>query len=196
MQPSRTLTAFLLAGIAAVTITACGDDGDIAEEATTTTGTEEDVNPCSPDAPPEETALEGESPTAGATIHDIRAVEYRFEDVPETLAAGQHGFRLIGAGEEFHELALVRVEDDRLIEELLDLPESEQETAIPYLGGVTACPGTTSEALGAELEPGRYALLCFVPVGTTPDLRSDYLLAAYENAPHFTEGMLAEITVE
>ena len=165
-----------------MTITACGDDDDIASETTTTTGAEEVVNPCSPDAPPEETALEGEPPVAGASIHDIRAVEYRFEDVPETLPAGPHGFRLIGAGEEFHELALVRVEDDRPIEELLDLSEAEQETAILYLGGVTACPGTTSEALGAELEPGRYALICFIPVGTTPGLRGDDLLAAYEHA--------------
>lgn len=199
MHPSRTLTALLLTGIAAVTITACGDDdNDIAGETTTTAtaGAEEVINPCSPDAPPEETALEGEPPADGATIHDIRAVEYQFEDVPDTLPAGPHGFRLIGAGEEFHELALVRVEDDRPIEELFDLPEAEQETAIPYLGGVTACPGTTSEALGAELEPGRYALICFIPVGTTPDLHGDDLLAAYEHAPHFTEGMLAEIIVE
>lgn len=191
--------ALLLAAVASFAVAACGNDDPAAGGATTTTAaqeTEEAVNPCSPEAPPEETALEGEPPAAGATIHDIRAVEYRFEDVPKTLPAGPHGFRVVGAGAEFHELALVRVEDDRPIEELLDLPEEEQEKAIPYLGGVTACPGKTSEALGAELSPGRYAFICFVPVGTTPDLRGADLLAAYEHAPHFAEGMVAEITVE
>lgn len=193
MHRPRTLAALLLAG---VVVTATCGDVDTVDKASTPTVAQQDVNPCSPDATPEETALEGGPPVEGATIHDIRAVEYRFDGVPETITAGPHGFRLIGAGEELHELALVRVGDDRPIDDLLNLPEPEQQTAIPYLGGVTACPGTTSEPLGAELEPGRYALLCFVPVGTTPDLRGDDLLEAYEHAPHYTEGMIAEIVVE
>ncbi len=174
---------------------ACGDDDKKAASPPTTVG--ETINPCSPEADPEETALEGDAAPVGATIHHIRGLEYRFDGVPQRLPAGPHGFRLVGAGAEFHEMALVRVESDRPVTELLDLPEKEQEKVIPYLGGVTACPGTTSaEAVGGNLTPGRYALVCFIPVGTTPDLRGADLLAAYEHAPHFTEGMIAEFTVE
>lgn len=179
-----------------VAIVGCGDD-DPPPSASGDDAAEEEVNPCSPDAPAEATALEGEPAAEGAPITDVVGVEYRFEDVPTTLPAGPHGFRLIGEGDEFHELALIRVNDDRPIETLLELPEDEQEEVTEYIGGLTACPGETSEeALGVTLEPGRYALVCFVPVGTTPDLTGDELLAAYENPSHLIEGMSAEIVVE
>ncbi|MBA2281914.1 MAG: hypothetical protein H0W25_11890 [Acidimicrobiia bacterium] len=184
-------------------LAACGDGGSstatTSEADDVAAGAEEEaeVNPCSPEAPAEETALEGEPAAPGAPITDVVAVDYAFEGVPETLPSGEHGFTLSGTGDEFHELALVRVDDDRPVEEIFDLPESEQEAISEYLGGITACPGETSaEPLGASLEPGRYVLVCFVPVGTTPDLRGDALPAAYENPPHFTEGMVAELTVE
>ncbi len=190
----------LVACFAGMLAVACGDDNPPSANGSVTTvaeGEAEEINPCSPEAPPEETALEGDPVAVGAPITDIVATEYRFDEVPATLPAGPHGFRLIGEGEEFHELALIRVDDDRPVVDLLELSEDEQEEATTYIGGVTACPGKTSpEALGVDLEPGRYTLLCFVPVGTSPDLEGDDLLDAYENDPHFTEGMVAEFTVE
>lgn len=199
-------TVLVAAGLFA-SLAACGDDDptpSATADATTTSpptsaagSADEEIKPCSSEAPAEAVGLEGDPAEPGAPIVDVVAVEYAFEGVPATLPAGPHGFRLIGEGEEFHELALLRVDDERPIAELLELPEEEQEEVSTYIGGITACPQETSpEALGATLTPGRYALVCFVPVGTTPELRGDDLLAAYENAPHFAEGMVAELTVE
>jgi hypothetical protein len=47
----------------------------------------------------------------------------------------------------------------------------------------------------AELDPGRYVAICFVPVGATPEaLESGAPLD--EEDSHFMHGMLAELTVE
>lgn len=184
----RTPFMILLLTATITGLAGCGADGAGSSDAA--------INPCSPEAPPEEIALEGSPAADGATLHDVVAVEYAFTGVPSTLPPGPHGFRLSTEGEELHELALVRLDDDRPLDVLLDLPEDEQEGVVEYIGGVAACPGTTSpEPLGADLEPGRYALVCYVPVGTTPDLRGDELLEAYENPPHYARGMTTEVTV-
>lgn len=178
-----------------------GDQGDeVSTEPTADDragGDDLPVNPCSPDAPAEETGLEGNPPKRGATIVAVSGHEYRFGGLDDSYPAGEYGFTLEGAGNEFHELALIRIADPerRSVAELLELPEDESEAVTEYVGGVTACPGSTSEALGASLEPGRYALVCFVPVGTTPELEGAELAEAYENAPHFTEGMAHEFEV-
>ena len=188
---------FLAAGITLASAS-CDESKPKDDAAASAPSTEEEpVNPCAPGADEEGSAVEGSKAPEGATIHDITAVEYEFRAAPAHLAPGPHGFRLVSAGKEFHELALVRVESDRPVSELLELSEKEQEKLLPYIGGVTACPGKTSQdAVGGVLAPGRYALLCFVPVGTTADLRGKALLAAYEHAPHFTHGMVAEILVD
>ena len=189
---------FMAAGISLLAGGCADDSKPNANSSTEAAATEDEpVNPCAPEADAEGTAVEGSKAPGDAVIHDITAVEYEFQGAPSRLPAGPHGFRLRSAGTEFHELALVRVESDRPVTELLELSEEEQEKAMPYVGGVTACPGATSpEAVGGVLEPGRYALLCFVPVGTTPQLRGKELLQAYENEPHLAHGMVAEITVE
>jgi len=53
------------------------------------------------------------------------------------------------------------------------LPEEEQEKVAEYLGGSVACPGKEAEALGLNLEQGRYSMICFIPVGLTPDVRKE-----------------------
>jgi hypothetical protein len=188
---------FLIAGITLVAAS-CADPPQPRSDSAAGAGPSEKApaNPCGPDADEEGSAVEGSKAPEDATIHDVTAVEYEFQGAPTRLAAGPHGFRLVSAGEEFHELALVRVDSDQPVSDLLELPEDEQAKVMPYIGGVTACPGETSpDAVGGFLQPGRYALLCFVPTGTRPDLRGKDLLAAYENPPHFTHGMVAEILV-
>ncbi len=56
---------------------------------------------------------------------------------------------------------------------------------------------------GSLTEPGRYAIMCFIPIGADP---AEYLAAAQAatseppqvagGPPHFTAGMFAELTVE
>jgi hypothetical protein len=53
-------------------------------------------------------------------------------------------------------------------------------------------------------EPGRYALLCFIPIGADPQEYLDAIAAdgggkpegVADGPPHFTAGMYAELTVE
>ena len=85
-------------------------------------------------------------------------------------------------GTEVHEAVIFRIKDDsnRPIQELLQAPElvppaqqtplsievQEQiEQNLEFRGVAIADPGTSGYAV-ADLDAGRYALVCFIPVGT------------------------------
>ncbi|MCU0275033.1 MAG: hypothetical protein MUE34_17560, partial [Acidimicrobiales bacterium] len=108
-----------------------------------------------------------------------------------------------------HELVVLRLPDteERSIEQLLALPEEEldfladSEPAMVLI----APPGERGQTVvgdGTVLEPGRYAVICAIPVGADP---AEYLEAAQTSdgppdvaggPPHFVEGMFAELVVE
>jgi len=96
------------------------------------------------------------------------AVNYEYQGVPETLEAGQTGLRMENRGTEVHEAIVFRINDDvdTPIRELLDLPEEEAEAVMEFRGAAFAGPGEAGSAV-IDLDPGRYAFVCFVPVGTT-----------------------------
>jgi hypothetical protein len=80
------------------------------------------------------------------------------------------------------------------LEELLALPEEEAMTKATEAGAAFAAPGTIGTGTADLSEPGRYGIVCFIPVGATPDVLQSG--EEPEGPPHFTEGMFAEITVE
>ena len=83
--------------------------------------------------------------------------------------------------------------EERSIDELLALPQEEVEAVVSDVGFVFAPPSLGSWTT-LDLEPGRYAALCFIPVGTTPDVLQSG--APPEEGPgHFMEGMVTEFTV-
>lgn len=92
-------------------------------------------------------------------------------------------------------MAVVKVKEGetRPIADIMQLPEEEQEQAAEYIGGTVACPGKTAEALGLTLEPGRYSMICFIPVGLTPEVRKEG--AEELGPPHFSRGMVKDFTV-
>jgi hypothetical protein len=47
-----------------------------------------------------------------------------------------------------------------------------------------------------DLEPGRYVIACFLPVGATPENMEALESGELQGPPHFTQGMLEEFTVE
>jgi len=126
----------------------------------------------------------------GNENYDVAGVEYAFEGVPETVAAGNVGFTFSNDGEELHEFILARLNDpSQNVEDILKLPEKEAEKSITSVGFLFAEPGG-SDAQTFQLEPGTYGVVCFVSVGTTsPDKRG-------EGPPHALEGMFAQFTVE
>ena len=95
-------------------------------------------------------------------------------------------------------MALVRINDDvtESVHDLLMMPEEEVDTKITFVGGMFAEPGQHA-ATAAELTPGRYAAVCFVPVGSTPEAVAAATAnsSQVEGQPHAMVGMTAEFTV-
>jgi hypothetical protein len=126
---------------------------------------------------------------------DVTATEYAFAGIEETVPAGTSVIRLTNDGTEFHEVALMKVADGetRSVEELLALPEEEVSSVVTDVTFVFAPPGAGSYVT-ADLDPGRYVALCFVPVGATPDALASGT-ALDESQPHAMHGMVAEFQV-
>ena len=128
----------------------------------------------------------------------VTAVDYAFEGIPASLTAGTYSFELTNQGQEQHEMIVFRKADGvtQSIEEIVELPEEESESLVEFAGAGFAPPGESSSAL-IELEAGEYGVVCFIPVGTTADASMEEVEEGGESGPpHFTQGMLAEFTVE
>lgn len=123
---------------------------------------------------------------------EVTAREYEFAGLPGSVPAGVTSFELTNDGDEVHHMVVVRVDDDvdLSVEELLELDEEEAAAYVTFpVEDPLALPGASDHSV-ADLEPGRYVVACFVPVGTTD------LDAMPEGPPHFTQGMVGEFTVE
>jgi hypothetical protein len=126
---------------------------------------------------------------------DVTATNYQFDGIADSVSAGTTVMTFDNKGTEFHEMALVRIDEgeERSLEELLALPEDEVDSLITEKGFVLAPPGAQTY-FTAELDPGRYVAICFVPVGATPEaLESGATLN--EEDGHFMHGMVAEFEV-
>lgn len=122
----------------------------------------------------------------------VSAVDYAFEGVPETLPAGIVTFDFSNEGEEVHEMLMVRYKDaSTTIEDLMKLSDKEAQAKIDFLGASFGPPGAT-DTESKELTPGKYALVCFVPVGST----SPKAARKADGPPHVAKGMSVEFTVE
>ncbi|HEX5696759.1 MAG TPA: hypothetical protein VFZ15_10235 [Acidimicrobiia bacterium] len=133
----------------------------------------------------------------GWQVTDVTAVDYQFETDLSGLEAGYNGFAFANGGTEMHEMALIRFNDDttETIEELLELPEEEAFSKITMPGGSFAMP-EESDTLFVDLEPGRYAIACFLPVGATPENIDALESGELDGPPHFSQGMVQEFTIE
>ena len=134
------------------------------------------------------------------TSVDVTAVDYAYENFPQTTAAGITAISLDNQGAEFHEAAVLRINDgvDATAEELLALPEEEVESMVTFQGAVFADPGASGADIFDLSEPGNYIVACFIPVGATPEAAAVAEGGGPEpdGPPHFTQGMLGEFTVE
>jgi hypothetical protein len=139
----------------------------------------------------------------------IEGVDYGFTNVPDSVPAGTKlGFSNTSSVE-LHELVAFRVDSDVPLEQLLELPPAELEATLGAPVTVMLQPPGAPEPImavgdGTLAEPGRYVLMCFIPIGADP---AEYLAAARGaggkkpegvagGPPHFTAGMVAELTVE
>lgn len=113
----------------------------------------------------------------------IRLSDYDFAIDP-ALSAGSHVIRVRNMASQPHELVLVRLEPGRTAEDLLAWLETEEgpPPGMP-IGGVVGLAQGEANNIEVTLEPGAYALLCFVPDRT-------------DDRPHFMHGMAKTIMVE
>jgi len=124
---------------------------------------------------------------------DVTATEYKFEKVPKKIDAGLASFELDNKGKELHEIVVLRRNDGvtESFDQLLDLPEEEAMEKATVLGQTGGLPGEKGIYLVSDLQPGQYAMVCFVPQGTVTEEPSEE-----GGPPHFTLGMKQEFTVE
>jgi hypothetical protein len=129
----------------------------------------------------------------GYDVQDITGVDYAYEGVPDEIEAGAVGFTFSNEGEEFHEMVVFRIEDpDIPIEELLE-QEGEPE-GVEFVVGAFAAQGE-SDTVFRDLEEGRHAMVCFLPVGTIEPPTGPPPEGQESGPPHFTQGMVAEFQV-
>ena len=123
---------------------------------------------------------------------DVTAVDYAFEGVPERLPAGFASFAFSNEGKELHEMIMVRFKDpSESVKDLMKLSDKQAQKRVEFLGASFGPPGTEDLEV-KELTPGKYALLCFVPVGST----SEKAAREAKGPPHVARGRSAEFTVE
>lgn len=197
----RTARRLVAAGVLTIaSLAGCGSDDDDAttaseatSETTTSDGTTTTVAPDDP----------------GDTV-EVTLSDYKFTGLPESVPSGTTFTITNASEEELHEMVAVRIpdEEERPIGELATLPEEELGaifTGEPALV-LLAPPGgeqITAVGDGSLDEPGRYAVVCFIPTGIDPDT---YLnaepteegppeLPADAGPPHFMQGMYAEVLV-
>jgi hypothetical protein len=125
---------------------------------------------------------------------DVTGIEYEFQGLPKTLPAGTVAIRFSDTGAEFHELAIFRVKSKDSVKKILGMSEKEQTKRIEEISGTFAMQGQTTYAIADMSKPGRYGVVCFLPVGSTSIENAE---EAGRNAKtHWEEGMYATITVE
>ena len=123
-------------------------------------------------------AHRGEPPPRELTVV---ATEYFFR-APDTVAAGLTRVRLVNEGKELHHMQIVRLSDGHSARELFSLTPAQifKHSWVTPVGG----PETTAQSaeVTLRLEPGEYALLCFIP-------------AAGDHLAHYKKGMVRPFVV-
>lgn len=123
-----------------------------------------------------------QTPAAAANLVTITAQEFAFA-APATIPAGLTTVRLVNTGKEMHHAQLVRLDEGHTLQELMEAGEKggPLPTWARFVGGPNVpAPGGYSEAT-VVLQPGNYALLCFIPSG--------------DGVPHVAKGMVRPLTV-
>ena len=123
------------------------------------------------------------APAAKARVVHVSGEDFKF-DAPDILPAGLTEFRFMNKGPSLHHMAVLRLTDGKTIDDLRALLANPAAGPPPSwvkeMGGPNAPdPGGEANAT-IVLEPGNYALICFVDIG---------------GPPHFAKGMVKALRV-
>lgn len=204
----RTMAAMAGAGILALSLAACGGDDDDATDTTSAAAASE--APAATDAPMTSDMATGTTMAGDMPTVTVDGIDYGFENLPAEIAAGTMLTFQNTSDKEFHEMVVIRIPDEetRSVEELVALPQEESDAvfanSMPALVAV-APPGEAGMAVlgdGTIAEPGRYAVVCFIPIGADPAVVAEAMQTESSEPPdlgggppHATAGMFAEVLV-
>lgn len=122
---------------------------------------------------------------AAPNVVEINASEYKFE-APDQIPAGLTMFKMNDTGKEMHHASLIKLDSGKTFNDLMEgIKNMKPGTpppgwVIPAGGPNAAAPGSSSN-LVAVLEPGNYAIVCFIPDA--------------KGVPHIAHGMAKPLTV-
>lgn len=122
-------------------------------------------------------------PAAAAPTPDvtISLSDYAF-DLSTPLTAGKHVFEVRNTASQAHEVEIVRLAPGKTVEQFMNwMKKPAGPPPGSAIGGMTPFTGTPTY-FTADITPGTYALICFVP-------------DAKDGKPHFMHGMIKSITV-
>ena len=128
--------------------------------------------------------------TCGWEKVDVTGVEYAFEGVPATMSSGVTSFDFRNRGKELHEIVILKRKEgvEESFDDILKKEEEQAQEDVDDFGAEFATQGQSTFVM-ADLKPGDYAMVCFIPVGSiSEDEEAD-------GPPHFTRGMKAEFKV-
>lgn len=122
------------------------------------------------------------APVAKARVVRVSGEDFKF-DAPDVIPAGLTEFRFLNKGPAFHHMQVLKLSDGKTVDDL----RAVLSKAAPPPAWVKEVGGPNAPSPGVEsnvtmmLEPGNYALICFVDLG---------------GQPHFMKGMLKGLKVE
>ncbi len=163
--------------LTALTLVACSVKEAPNSAAATDTGAAATANVSAPAAPAASTAQ-------GNLVH-VKARDYAF-DAPDQIPAGLTTLHLMNEGKEPHQVQLIKLTGGKTYNDLMARmksmkPGSPPPSWVVMAGGPNAAaPGGTSAAT-STLEPGNYAMVCFIP--------------AADGVPHVMKGMSRGLVV-
>jgi hypothetical protein len=120
--------------------------------------------------------------TAAPNAVTVHMTDYAFAG-PGQIPAGVTTFTAVNDGKTLHHVEIVRLDSGKTIADLeaeLAKPAAPPTWAVPEGGPNAPDPGSTSNAT-LDLQPGNYAMVCFVDVPG--------------GVPHFAKGMIKGFTV-
>ena len=119
-----------------------------------------------------------------ATTLEVVATDHHFTMSATTVAEGMVPVELVNDGESPHHVLVVRLDDGQTMDDYLAAFEGGEGAAdelVTHAGGVNAVDPGRSAVGYADLAPGSYLVLCFIP--------------GEEGEAHLTDGMVAELEV-
>jgi hypothetical protein len=122
------------------------------------------------------------TPASAPQMVDVQITENRYTLDTDTVSGETVQFNATNADAVDHELLVLRLEGDAKTSDLLTTPGPTLPKGISFIGQATIPAGAEGRLLLADLEPGKYAIVC--------------LLQNEDGLPHLADGMETSFTVE